>query len=84
MFIFHTRCALLANLPCSPPFRVTDPALVSCPDLLYGPVGPFLFLLADRFQRTFIPSAIFQAFSSTHKVALSSERQTSDSHACGY
>ncbi|VEL07943.1 unnamed protein product, partial [Protopolystoma xenopodis] len=54
MFIFHKGCALLANLPwcrhtcclpCSPPFRVADPALVSCSDLPHGPVGPFLIFL---------------------------------------
>ncbi|VEL14199.1 unnamed protein product [Protopolystoma xenopodis] len=69
MFIFYNRCALLANLPlhhrirylpCFLPFRVADPALVSCPDPLHGPVGPFLIFLADRFHS--VPASAYFYF----------------------
>ncbi|VEL39826.1 unnamed protein product [Protopolystoma xenopodis] len=33
-----------------PPFRVADPALVSCPDLPHGPANPILTFLVDRFH----------------------------------
>ncbi|VEL36040.1 unnamed protein product [Protopolystoma xenopodis] len=90
MFLSHKRCTLLANLPwrhhtccihSSPPFRLADHALVSCPDLPHGPVDPILIFPVDRFHSVtaavyFTPDAISQGFCSTYKVTLSS-----DSHA---
>ncbi|VEL20877.1 unnamed protein product [Protopolystoma xenopodis] len=81
MLLVHKRGALLANLPrrhhtrCLPCLL----SLVSSSDLPDGPVDPFLILPVDRFYSVSV--AISQAFSSTYKVALSSERLGSDSHA---
>ncbi|VEL41795.1 unnamed protein product [Protopolystoma xenopodis] len=71
MFIFHKRCAILANIPwrnytccrpCSPPFRVADPALVSCPDLPHGLLDPFLIFLVDRFLSVPAPVYLYSRY----------------------
>ncbi|VEL26690.1 unnamed protein product [Protopolystoma xenopodis] len=76
-FSSHNLCALLVNAPlshhtscspCSPPFRVADPTLISCPYLPHWLVGPFLIFLLGRSHS--IPAPVYSLIQALlHKPA---------------